>query len=447
MKHILSSNVWRTGFLATALCTLVLGSAVTAADAPKKDENAPQRARAGADHKELEASRILTRGIELLEAKQEERGVKTLAQITQQYPDTKAAIKAELVLSEYFIEKKQFDEAIKHLLKVQKVEDEEIQADALYKIGICYYNQSLYTQAFSHLRQVVNKFPGSVYANEAYYYIGLCHFKLNRWLPAVDALERVGTSIPQSELADGKGKVVLAESGQRLFIKIYDEDLIVMSIEDDQKQLTVEVSNENGDKETVVMDKLGRDGVTFIGSVPMKPGLPKAGDGTLQVKGGDMVSVNYVDTHTSTGKTDQPMLAKVKLVSTATVGFTNGNYEEYCSGILADQDIFMRVRDLDCDLTPQKDTVKVTVKSIYKKEKPKDELSTGLNFDEEEPEFLVRDTRTYTLTETEERSGVFVGFVRPYFFDPETQLETSDNRDREDAPVEIRPDDLVQIEY
>lgn len=446
MKHIVSQNVLRKGILAVALCSFVVGAATLNAAPAKEEAKAPANAKSNADHKEVEASRILRSGQDLLEAKQEERGVKTLTQLVQQYPDTKAALQAELILSEHFIQKKQFDEAIKHLLKLQKVDDDAIQADALYKIGICFYNQGQYTQAFTSLRQVVNKFPGSVFANEAYYYIGLCHFRLNRWLPAVDALERVGTSIPKEELADDKGKIVLAESGQRLFVKIYDEDLIVMSQDDKDKKLTVEVSNENGDKEAITMEPLGKESVTFIGSVPMLPGKPAAGDGTLQVKGGDLVSVTYLDTHTTSGKTDQKILAKVKLVSTATVGFTNGNYEDYSNGALADQDVFMRVRDLDRDITPGKDTVQVTVKSVYKKEKPEDELSTGVNF-EEQPEFIVRDTRTYTLTETEDRSGVFVGFVRPYFFDPETHLATTEKRDAPDAPVEVRPDDMIQIEY
>ena len=47
--------------------------------------------------------------------------------------------------------------------------------------------------------------------------------------------------------------------GQRLFIKIYDEDLIVMSIEDDKKKLTIAVSNENGDKEEITMERTGRN--------------------------------------------------------------------------------------------------------------------------------------------------------------------------------------------
>jgi len=457
MKNIIRANVWRNRLAAAAVCSVLLGGMTSAplfaqAKAPAQDEKSPKAKRtkkSDANHKEYEANSILTKGIELLEAKQEERGIKAISQISQQYPDTKAAIKAELVLGNYFIEKKQFDQAVKRLVKIINAEDPEIQAEALYKIGICYYNQNQYTQAFSHLRQVVNKFPGSVYANESYYYIGLCHFRLNRWNQAVDALERVGTSIPPEEMANAAaGKEVLAEAGQRLFIKIFDEDLIVMSIEDEKAKLTVEVTNLNGDKETVELEKLGKDGVTFIGSLPMVPGEPKPGDNILQTKGGDVVSVTYTDTHTASGKTNQKLISKVNLVSTAACGFTNGSYEEYCNGIMADQDIFMRVRDLDKDITPEKDKVTVTVKSIYKVEKPKDELSVGIDLDNETPEFQVRDTKEYTLVETDKRSGIFVGSVKADFFDPDNQLEAKDNGNgAPDGPLKVQRDDIIQIEY
>lgn len=458
MKNIIRAKVWRERVAAAVLCSLFLGTAEPVLFAQAKPAAAAgQKAAAGktsrragksdADHKEYEANSLLTKGVELLEAKQEERGIKTISQIAQQYPDTKAAVKAELVLGNYFIEKKQYDSAVKHLLKILNAEDLEVQAEAVYKVGICYYNQNQFNQAFSQLRQVVNKFPGSIYANEAYYYIGLCHFKLSRWNQAVDALERVGTSIPEEDMAKEAGKEVLAESGQRLFIKIFDEDLIVMSIEDDQAKLSVEVTNTNGDKETVEMDKLGKDGVTFIGSIPTVPGEPKPGDGVLQVKGGDIVTVTYVDTHTASGKTNQSLLAKVSLVSTASIGFTNGSYEEYCSGILAEQDLFMRVRDLDMDKTPEKDKLTVTVKSIYKVEKPKDELSVGIDFDNETPEFKVRDTRTYTLTETDKRTGIFVGSVKPDFFDPENNLESAKVNDAPDGPLRVQRDDTIVMEY
>lgn len=455
MKNkIQCGKVWRKSMIAVASCTFVLGTAIPAtlaaqgAAPAKAAAESSKKLPGGVDKKEYEANNMLNKGMELLEAKQEDRGIKMISQISQQYPDTKAVIKAELVLGNYFIDKKQYDQAVKHLLKVKDVEDEEIQAETLYKIGICYYNQSQFNQAFASLRQVVNSFAGSIYANESYYYIGLCHFKLNRWNQAVDALERVGTSIPPEDLANAVEKEVLAEAGQRLFVKIFDQDLIVMNVEDANAKLKVTLVNDNGDQETIVMDKLGKEGVTFIGSVPTVPGEPQKEDGVLQIKGGDRVTVTYTDTHTASGKTNQKLLAKVALVSTATVGFTNGSYEEYSNGVLAEQDLFMRVRDLDMDKTPEKDKIQVTVKSLYKEEKPKDELSQAIDFDEDaKPEYKVRDTRTYTLVETDKRSGIFVGSVIPNFFEPKDEKDVPTLGETPDAPLLVQRDDLIQIEY
>ncbi len=399
--------------------------------------------------KEYNAQKMLDSGLDLLEQGQEDRGVKVISQIAQMYPDSKAAIKAELALGNYYVEKKQYDSAIKHLLKcakaVEAMENSDIEAESLYKLGICYFNQNQFNQAFAQLRQVVNKFPGSVFANEAYYYIGMCHFKLGRWNQAVDSLERVGTSIPPEDMANSQGKEVLGEAGQRLYVKIYDEDLIVLGLDGNSDQLKVVLTNANGDKETIIMDKLGKETVTFIGSVPTAPGVAKQENGVLETKGGDVVTITYMDTHTTSGKTDMPITAKISLVSTATVGFTTGSYEDYASVLLADQEMFMRVRDLDADITPQKDKVTVVVKSTYKVEKNPDEMENGIVFDDEEPEYKVRATKEFVLTETGDRTGIFVGSAKPYFYDPDHNLDITDNS--ADAPLKVQKDDIVTIEY
>lgn len=423
-----------------------------AQDSPAKNEKKTRRVRKGAGAAsedaaaEINAQRLLNKGIEYLENGREETGIKTITQIAQQYPKTKAVIKADLVLGNHYLEKKQYDLAIKRLQKTAIVEDPEIQAESLYKIGICYYNSSQYNQAFGSLRQVVNKYPGSIYANEACYYIGLCHFSLGRWTQAVDALERVGTSIPPEESGTVEGKEVFAEAGHRLFVKIYDEDLVVL-FDDESKKLNVTLTNENGDSESIVMEMLGKDGATFIGSIIAAPGVPMPNDGTLQTKGGDVVTVTYVDTHTASGDQNRKVMGKVSLVSTASVGFTSGDYVDYAGGVYADQKFFMRVRDLDCDTTPGKDTLKVKVSSLHKVEKEMDKnLDSGVALDEEEePEFQVRDSKEYVLTETGDRTGIFVGSDEVRLTDPEMQLEALDSDQK--SPLKVEKDDILTIEY
>lgn len=453
------------------LCAVLFGSyALLAQDvnAQNKKPKVAKKAKGGKDagsdaNTEYDAQALLKKGIEYLDLKQEERGIKTITQVTLQYPDSNAAFKAEVVLGNYYIEKKQYDLAIKRLQKVAQNEDPDIQAEALYKIGICYFNSGEYNHAFTSLRQVVNKYPGSIYANEAYYYIGLCHFSLNRWTQAVDALERVGTSVEaqnKKDEAEGKkpaAQLNLAEAGQRLFVKIYDEDLVVLFTEDSGKKLKVRLTDTNGDEETIEMQSLGREGAMFIGSIPTQPGVAKKEDGILQTKGGDTVTVMYVDTHTASGKTNQEIKALIPLVSTATVGFTNGDYQDYSYGIFGGQDFFMRVRDLDRDESDQPDTVTVKVTSSYKVEK-EDDLTAGINFDEQQVEYEVRDTKEYTLKETGPRTGVFTAVAKSVLVDPAAAKKNTAEAEQEGkaaAPatengngrLKVANGDLLQIEY
>src|ERR1035441_9653161 len=45
------------------------------------------------------------------------------------------------------------------------------------------------------------------------------------------------------------------------------------------------------------------------------------------------------------GKQNVQRTVNVKMVSTASVGFTDGAYREYTKGVFADQNCFIRVRD------------------------------------------------------------------------------------------------------
>lgn len=406
-------------------------------DTKKKSKGRPT----GADAQmEYNAQDSLKKGIEYLESKQDDRGIKLLTGIAQQYPNSKAAIKADIVLGDYYIGKKQYDAALKRMIKASAAEDPEIQAEAFYKLGICYYNLNDYNQAFMALRQVVNRFPGSVYANESFYYIGLCHFRLNRWTQAVEALEKVGTSVPMGKERESSP---VAEAGQRLFVKVYDEDLAVLYANEGGKGLKVDFTNANGDLEEVVLEPLGKEGAYFIGSIPTALAEPKQKDGVMQFKGGDEVSVTYIDTHTSEGQQNKKVIAKVGLVSTATAGFTNGDFKDYTYGIFADQDFFMRVRDLDLDTTPGRDTVKVKVTSQYRPKK-EDSLDRGVDFNDDQP-LKIRDTKEYTLTETAPRSGVFVGTGKTKLVDSESEL--IDESELKGPALIVEKDDIVVLEY
>ncbi len=270
------------------------------------------------------------------------------------------------------------------------------------------------------LRRVTNEFPWSVYANESFYYIGQCHFKLGRWSKAVDALEKVGTSVPTN--TEGQ---TLAEAGQRLFVKVFDRDLVVLITLGGKPKATLTTAR--GDKEEVALELLGQSGEFYIGSIPTLPGEAKPGDKLLQIIGGDTVAVETVDANTESGKRNEKRLATIKMVSTASVGFTDGAYREYTQGIFGDGEAFIRVKDLDRDTTAQKDQIAVKVFTQYKQERQPEAERTSLDFAREE-ETVVRDSVQVKLAETEPHSGIFVGTVVPRVAVDKAEVNQGDAR-------------------
>jgi len=400
-----NEGIWTSRLVRGALVVVALGlpAVAQAASRGRRGRRRPVTEDAKMEYK---ANDMLNRGIELLEMKQEERALKLLSSVPRMFPTSKARFKAHLVLGKHHMSKRRYQLAIKQFLRLGDSEAPEQRAEGLYQIGICYYNLNEFDKAFMSLRKVTNEFPWSVFANEAYYYIGQCHFKLRRWARALEALERVGTSVP----ADAKGEV-LAEAGQRLFVKAFDKDLVVLA--GLGQKPTVRLAAKSGDKEEVALEPLGRSGEHFIGSIQTLLGEPKPGDGRLQIIGGDSVAVHYVDANTQSGKRNEKRVSTIKMVSSASVGFTDGAYREYTRGVFGDSDAFIRVKDLDRDVTKRRDQLTVRTYTQFKVEKERDSERGGIDFGEEEEEFKVRDSVEVKLTETGPHTGIFVGTVLP----------------------------------
>ncbi len=376
----------------------------------------------GQSVQDIKAKRVLNRGLELFETGQDERAAKLLLSLPRQFPTSKVRFRAHMALAAHYTEKADYERAIRQFAAAAKSEDANTKADSLYQTGICYYRMNQYDKAFSALRLVTNDYPGSVYANEAYYYIGQCHFKLGRWAKAVDALQRVGTSV-STDKADGP---VLAEAGQHLFFKVRDKDLVVLNTEGVVK---AEIVAKSGDREQIALRPLGKDGSHYIGGIATALGKPKPGDGTLQIIGGDEATATYIDANTLDGKRHQKILASVKLVSTAAVGFTDGAYKDYVEGIMGDGDCFIRAKDLDRDTTDVADTVTVRVSTRYKvKKDAKQLIESNADFANIETREIwrTRDTITLKLTEKTGHSGVFVGSTVPRVVAEDGKVNTND---------------------
>ncbi len=383
---------------------------------------------------DYKANDMLNKGLEALKLKQEERGIKLIASVPRIFPKSKIRFKAHMALGQYHKKKRSFDLAIKQFQQIKTAEDEPLLAEALYETGICYYNLNSFDKAFMTLRKVTNEFPWTVYANEAFYYIGLCHFKLGRWSKAVEALEMVGASVPTNV----KGKVY-AEAGQRYYVKIFDKDLVVLK--ESGEKLKVAVAAKSGDRETVRLERLGRSGEYYLGSIPTAPGEAKVNDGVLQVIGGDLVTVAYIDKNTESGARDQKLLSAVQMVSTASAGFTDGAYREYTKGVFGDNDCFVRVKDLDRDKTAARDRITCKVYTQYTVNIERDAALEGIDLSEKSTEVRVRDTITLELKESGPHTGIFTGTSKPVVITDGSRVNQGD-----DILSAMRDDELV-LEY
>ncbi len=358
---------------------------------------------------ERKASRMIDAAEELLQMGHEERGMKMIAQVPRMYPEAKARYRAHLLLGQHLSNTGAFEKAIKSIKPVFRSEDLKEQAEAHYRIGICYYSMNDFSNAFMSLRRVTNEFPESVYANEAFYYIGLCHFRQKRWTKAVEALRMVGTRVPEND-----DDIRYVEAGQRLFIKVEDKDLVVLL--NNQKALMVEVSAQSGDRETIDLTLLGRSGETYVGSIPSQPGKGVVMDGVLDVRGGDNVTVTYTDENTAEDKRNQVVLAKLKIVSTGTLNFMDGAYKEVTSVVPTDQPTYVQLKDLDLDTSAALDRISVQVVASYQEKEEDREIDPerhGIDLEHDEVEWVERSRITLVLTETGPHTGLFQSTFLP----------------------------------
>ncbi len=370
--------------------------AAPAAVAPAADEN----------QADSQADKLLQRGIALVEDRQEDRGIKLIASIPLNFPKSDVRFKAALYMGKYYSGKGEFQVALKNLAPVAEADgaDPEERAESLYRMGVCHFGLADYNRALAMERRVTEEFPWSVFANEAYYYIGLAHFKLSHWRAAVEALKLVGTSVPPNAKAQN-----FVESGQRFFVKVQDKDLRVL--ETVGGSLSVAVRTESGDTETVPTAIFDRDGETYVGSIKTELGKAVPGDGRIQLKGGDVIRVDYADANTQEGAAQVQRLAVSRVVSTAVAGFMDGAYREYVSGVIAGQNSFLRVKDFDADVSDARDKVKVRVYSQYRVQKEAADAAAASVAVEDEPEFAIRDSVELSLEETEPHSGYFTSMM------------------------------------
>jgi TolA-binding protein len=363
------------------------------------------------------AYKMLEKGEDLIEQGETDRGIKMLETVIKQNPRDKMRFRAYLALGKYYLEARDNPKAILNLrntanieleTKVLKGKDLELYLEGLYLTGIAYFNSRQYGAAFSVLRKITNGYPNTLWANQAYYYIGMSHYAQRNWSKAIKNLSLVGTFIDPESPA-----VEYVEAGHRFYVKVNDGDLPLLKRLG--MDLTVTATAKSGDSEKIACTQQNDEGDIYVGSVRTEVGKGTKGDNILNLVGGDTIDVTYVDDSTKDGGKNVKRVKTVKVVSGGTITFTRGTYKFKTESAFLAQPVFVRLKDVDLDKTPGKDTATVVVSSSYEIEEDEDEEIPTMTVDleklmqEQKEKRKVRDEVKLTLTEDAPHSGVFTG--------------------------------------
>lgn len=437
-----------------AIALLVSFTVPAFAQREVKDRSEMRSRRAGSAT-DFAAKRLLKKGQDLLLIGEQDRGVKMLQAVVEQYPDSNIRYEAWLVLGRYHIEIFQQPQGIIYLAKLRdlekmenlKGESKEQFLESLYLTGMAYFQTKQFSKAFPVLRKITTKYQDTSWANQAYYYIGMCHFAQGNWNKAIEALNLVGTYIdPNSP------EVEFAEAGRRFYVKIEDGDLPVL--ESLGQPIKLVLKTDSGDEEKVDAAALPGKQTLYISSTASEIGPAEPNDGKLQVRGHDRVLVTYYDDNTKAGEKDLPREKEVQVVSTGSVSFTHATYETNAEHAFLNAPLFVLVQDADLDTSEGAENVEVRVICRYRVKTEESEADAKAKADESEfgvresdnvDKYKIRDEVTFSLSELGEESpihsGKFGGDIEIKRFNRDTSI------DKADKVLAAAVDDEIIVSY
>ena len=308
------------------------------------------------------ARKLLQAGDTRLELGENEKALEIWKSVVERYPRSKIRFEAHLRLGDHLLKEiKDFDKARLHYeaAAIESNENDEKRAYAFLNTGTCFYEAGNYGKCFSIMRDVIEKFPTSPEVNEAYYYIGLGHFKLDHYSRAIEALEKVGTALSSKD-----SLVEKVEAGKRLYVKIDDQDFAIL---EPGTRIEVRCRTKGGDEETLFCDPVGRNARIALGRIPTRLDKAVPNNGTLEVRGGDKITVTYIDAHTAEKSFDEKRLKEVVVVGNGVARITDGSYFSDLPAAVLGKSLHLQVTDADHDTTEGADMIEATIQIFRRK--------------------------------------------------------------------------------
>ncbi|MCC7419608.1 MAG: tetratricopeptide repeat protein [Planctomycetaceae bacterium] len=347
---------------ATNAAVLAAGLMFSANSLPaqeKKEEGGASPVR-GSIVEDRAAAKLLEAGDARFEAEEVKKAIEIWQSVVERYPRSKVRYDAHMRLGNYFLQKERaYDRARVQFQSVigEENRNEEQRAEAMLKMGVCFYEARNFGKSFQVMRDVIEKFPVSPQVNEAYYYIGLGHFQLGHYSRAIESLEKVGTAMSSQD-----SRVEKVEAGKRLFVKIEDADLSAL---EPGQAVVVTCESSSGDKEKFSCYPVGRNVRVVLGALPTQLGRPVPDNGILEVKGDDKVKVTYNDQHTADKQFNRPVPREVTVIGNGIVAVTDGAYGETLKGVVLGKPINIQITDADRDRSDAADKIEAVVE-VYR---------------------------------------------------------------------------------
>ena len=398
-----------------------------------QDGERSRRARVSADI-DRRAKHLYDKAIELMEYKQYDRGLEMLNSVVRDNQGTMLAHMAHMAIGKHYLDQRKYKECLSHFMlltrllapvpgETQTEEEVELYNESLFQAGLANYQSGQYAAGFPLFRRLTEVAGKTKWANMAYFYIGMSHYNLKNWNKAIDSLSLVGTEVSEegAETTDEGEDLGRIEIGQRFYAKIEDADVPIMrKLGQPIKAIVQGVQRRQGNHHGCPGSGKKHE---MLASAPTELGAPVQDDGKIQMIGGDILTVTYIDDSTLAGEKGVSRSGKVRAVSTELSGFYLGDYSTpaYIAYQASPSRHAPRCRPRQG--APGRDhhpPFPHATKSRPRKPQKPTTSSTFALEDEEEDAWKERDSITITLEErlkpdstaTEIRTGIFAGKIK-----------------------------------
>lgn len=330
-----------------------------------------EKAERGSIIEDRAARKLLQAGDVRMELGETGKAVEVWESVIDRYPRSRIRFEAHLRVADFLHEKERaHDRARAHYEAASAEEnpDENARIRGLLMSGVCHFESARYGHCFKVMRGLISAFPARPEVNDAHYYIGLSHFKQGHYGRAIEAFDKVGTTVS----ADGPAAEKV-EAGRRFHVRIDDKDLAILPR---GEAVTVRATTTSGDEEMLRCDLVGQAAKVALGSLPTKLAAPEKSNGILEVRGGDSITVEYIDAHASDRQQDVKRIHQVRVVGTGLARITDGGYDQPLQAAVLGKAVHLEITDADHHTGDTEPSLTATLEVV--RNKTSDELDDEL---------------------------------------------------------------------